>query len=277
MGKTHAKRQEAREQRLLNLPRSERLLKSAKIKKKEGRVLDAAEKHALKMSSEYGEIMKLWETLRVATRTDEAPAATAGGNPHRKVFNDAEDSMNDAAPPRETTGAKDVDRADFYKHKFPIIDKLIDMVKPKFSSLAKTPRVSRVVQSMIKYGSPQHLDTLASWLIKDFADYCTDGFASYVVCALLRHAPHALYRKLLGSILSAMTQISTHTFGLRCVQTAYGSKLCSANDRNVLLLGVFKDSVAVMKTWKGYPVFEDILRLEKHCERVGKGGGHRAV
>ncbi|KAG8346646.1 hypothetical protein TRVL_02530 [Trypanosoma vivax] len=67
MVKTNAKKHQARAERLRGLPKSERLVKSALIKKKEGRVLDSAEKHALKMSSEYGEIMRLWEVLRVST------------------------------------------------------------------------------------------------------------------------------------------------------------------------------------------------------------------
>jgi hypothetical protein len=93
MGKTQAKKTEARESRMKSLPRSERLAKMATIKKKEGRVLDASEKHALKMTTEYGEIMRLWEKLRTLSDPNGDPTQialklkkmTAGSNAARRT------------------------------------------------------------------------------------------------------------------------------------------------------------------------------------------------
>jgi pumilio homology domain family member 6 len=302
MGKTQAKKEEARESRLKKLPRSERLAKMASIKKKEGRVLDSAEKHALKMTTEYGEIMRLWEQLRTSTDPSADPAQVARmlkkksdrkelrrqAHSKRKSFaNDANDddeddddvaeetpsasaaaSTTEAAKtaPAAAEGARTVVR---FEYKYPVINDLLKIITPQFASVVKTPRVSRVIQSMIKYGSFAHLDKLISLLSSDFTAFCNDAFAHFVVCALVRHAPHQQYRKILGMLVPIVPAIVSHKFGMQVVHAAYSSKLCSALDRNLLLLGVFKDSVSVMKHWKGYPVLEDIISQElDHQKRL---------
>eukprot|EP00331_Platyophrya_macrostoma_P033875 CAMPEP_0176441080 /NCGR_PEP_ID=MMETSP0127-20121128/20977_1 /TAXON_ID=938130 /ORGANISM="Platyophrya macrostoma, Strain WH" /LENGTH=689 /DNA_ID=CAMNT_0017825775 /DNA_START=42 /DNA_END=2111 /DNA_ORIENTATION=+ len=300
MGKTHTKREEARSERLKQLPRSERLAKIATIKKKEGRVLDASEKHALKMTTEYGEIVRLWEVLRTSTDPNADPAVIAKraekkrlrdlkrrekkatsseGSKLRTTFedDDGDDSSSSddetATAPKALTGeapqeeqARTVDR---YEYKYPVIDKLMSLIAPKFATMAKTPRVSRVIQSMIKFGSPAHLEKLLSMMSSDFLSFCNDAFSHFAVCALMRHAPHALHKKLVGLLIPSLPQIVTHKFGVQVVHAAYSSRLCSTMDRNMLLLGIFKDGVAVMKHYRGYPVLEDILQQElDHQKRL---------
>lgn len=293
MGKTHNQKEKQRTERLKSLPRSERLAKSAVIKRKEGRVLDASEKHALKMTTEFGEILKLWEVLRtlpspdkdiaekqqasIAKKAEKRQAKKEGkklANQKRTAFaaeddedddEDGDTAANGTAAP--TTGAaKDGQAATRQQrekqrneHKHEAVDQLMKLIVPKFASYARTPRISRVVQSMIKLGSNAHLEKLLGLFAKDFATFCNDAFASFAVCALIRHAPHALYRKVLQLVVPVMPQIVTHTFGMRVVNAAYSSRLANALDRNLVALGVFKDGVAVMKHWPGYPVLEDIL------------------
>jgi pumilio homology domain family member 6 len=233
MGRTNAKRQEARAERLGKLPQSERLVKSALIKKKEGRVLDAAEKHALKMSSEHGEMLRLWEKLRtLGDRSDEASAA--------------------AAPA--------VSKKTAYEHKYPVVDKLMHLIEPKFASLVRTPSASRVIQSMIKYGSPEQVGKVMKLISKDFVTNATDAYAHFVVSALIRHVPHESYNKLLASFIPSVPQLVGHKFGIEVIHAAYSSRWCSPADRSLLLLAVFKDNVAVMKRWPGYPDVEEVLR-----------------
>ncbi|KAG5477113.1 hypothetical protein LSCM1_05455 [Leishmania martiniquensis] len=237
MGRTNVKRQEAREERLRKLPQSERLTKSALIKKKEGRVLDASEKHALKMSSEHGEILRLWEKLRtIEERTEEQAAAPAS---------------------KKTA----------YEHKYPMVEKLIHLIEPKFANLVRTPSVSRVVQSMIKYGSGEQVGKILKWISKDFATYATDAYAHFVVCALVRHAPHEAYSKLMTQVVPSVPQLVTHKFGIGALHSVYSSRWCSPGDRSLLLLAVFKDNVAVMKRWPGYPDVEQVLKQNPSLQR----------
>nr|CCC89723.1 conserved hypothetical protein [Trypanosoma congolense IL3000] len=239
MGKTNVKRQEARAARLQGLPKSERLVKSARIKKREGRILDAAEKHALKMSSEYGEILRLWEILRTS------------------VDSGKKEDQSDAV----STSVKE-QKLNRYEYKYPTVDKLMKIIEPKFDSYIKTPRVSRVIQSMIKYASVKQLENIIRLVSTDFAAYATDAYGHFVVIALLRHAPHSLFDKMLTFTISAVPTLISHRFGIEVVHSAYSSSLCTAANRHLLVLAVFKDNVALMKHWKGYPVLEDVLNQE---------------
>ena len=286
MGKTQTKKIEARTERLSKLPRSDRLQKQALIKKKEGRVLDAAEKHALMMTSEYGEALKLWEVLRTIGEDGVQGLSEAqekrlkkrsrveGGSKDKtaKFGEDDDEEEGEVATEKKgratlTTAERAAAAAAKYEHKYATIDRLFKIIEPKFATLCRTPRMSRVIQSMIKYGSPAQLEKITTLLSTDFATFCNDGFASYVVVALLRHAPHALFRKILTVTVAVMPKLVTHAYGLRVVSSAYSSRLCSATDRNHLMLGCFKDDVAIMKHWRGYPVLEDILQQEKTYQK----------
>ena len=301
MGKTYTKKIEAREARLSKLPTSERLRQSATIKKKEGRVLDAAEKHALMMTTEYGECLKLWEVLRTVDVRGNLGLSDAQEKRAKKreklankpkignkktgsivtKFGDSasEDDSDDEASDNENeeesgkkagTSAKNPEGlrgAERFAHKYATIDRLMEIVTPKFGNFVRTPRISRVIQSMIKYGSPAHMETLVDLLGKDFATYANDSFGHYVIIAMFKHAPHQLFRKLLAHLIKECPNMCKHSIGLRVIHTAYTSKLCSAADKNLMLLAVFKDGVAVMKNWKGYPELDDILAQEKDQQK----------
>lgn len=229
MGRTYAKKIEARTERLKTLPQSERNLKSALIKKKEGRILDSAEKHALKMSSEHGEMLRLWEILRSTADEEEDKVHTAS------------------------------EKKSAYEHKYPTVDKLVQLMEPKIATLLKTPTGSRVLQSMIKYGSAAHVSKVMKWLSQDFSLYATDAYAHFVVMSLIRHAPHDTFRSLLASLVPNVAQLITHKFGIETLHSAYSSKWCALLDKQLLLLAIFKENVSVMKRWEGYPVLEDVL------------------
>lgn len=246
MGRTHTKKVESREARLKVLPQSERLLKSALIKKKEGRVMDAAEKHALKMASEHGEIIRLWEKLRTTNTSAE------------------EEEEEQATSSKKKGGEKTKSVAEIkssaYAHKFPIVDQLMPLIEPKFMALLRTPSVSRVLQSMIKYGSPKQVDRLTQWVKKDFFPCATDAYGHFVVMGLIRHANRETFStSLLPAVLPAVPQLIGHKFGVQVLHAVYSSRWSSAADRDRLLLGIFKDPEAMMKRWVGYPVLEDIL------------------
>lgn len=270
MGKTNTQKQQQREERLKQLPRSERLAKQAQIKKKEGRVLDAAEKHALKMTSEYGEIMRLWELLRTLPQTDERKRAmknTAAAADEEAPADEEGSSANTAI--KTTTSGGDDDADSGSNPKFKVVKKLYKIIFPKFDEMIKTPKISRVLQSCVKYGSNDQLLKLSSELAKQFVHYSTDAYAHYVVCAMFRHVPHALYNQLLKLVLNNMPALIKHKFGMLVINAAYTNKLCSQADRNHVVLGVFKDSVAIMKSWPGYPILEDILGGEgEHKKRL---------
>ncbi|RNF12615.1 pumilio protein 8 [Trypanosoma rangeli] len=235
MVQTNRKKEEVRAERLRKFPQTERLRKNALIKKREGRVLNAAEKHAMKMTSEYGEIVRLWEVLRVSTD----PAA--------------KDEMTKSVGER---------KAERYEHKYPTVDLLLKLIEPKFAIYAKTPRVSRVIQSMIKYASLTQLERLLALVSESFVDHATDAYGHFVVIALIRHAPHSFLDKLLTLIIPAVPTLVSHRFGVEVLHAAYSNRLCTSTNRHILILAALKDNVAVMKRWKGYPVLEDVLQQE---------------
>ncbi|CCW64300.1 unnamed protein product [Phytomonas sp. EM1] len=241
MGRTHRKKLEAREARLTALPTSERLLKSALIKKKESRVLSATEKHALKMSSKQGDILRLWEKLR--TLEDDAKTSTeapSGGTKDRKTA---------------------------YEHKYPIVEKLLHLTERDFASGMRTPNISRVVQSMIKYGSTEQVGKIAKWVSKDLAAYSTDSYAHFVVNALIRHASHDIFDLLLTRFIPIVPQLISNKFGINVLHFVYSSHWCKSDDRDLILLAVFRDNTAVMRQWNGYPVLEDIIRRNPHLQK----------
>lgn len=240
MGRTNTKKREAREERLGKLPQSVRLTKSALIKKKEGRVLDASEKHALKMSSEHGEMLRLWEKLRTLEDKNEEANGNAAVAASKKTA---------------------------YEHKYPVVDKLMHLIEPKFATLVRTPSGSRVIQSMIKYGSPEQVGKLLKWTSKDFTTNATDAYAHFVVAALIRHVPHDAFTKLLANVIPAVPQLVSHKFGIEVLHAAYSSRWCSPADRSLLLLAVFKDNVAVMKRWPGFPDIEAVLQQNPTLQR----------
>ncbi|AAZ10282.1 pumilio/PUF RNA binding protein 8, putative [Trypanosoma brucei brucei TREU927] len=251
MGKTNTKKQEARVARLRSLPKSERLVKIARIKKREGRILDSAEKHALKMSSEYGEIIRLWEVLRTSegqSKEEEEKEKQKKKGKNKK----GEDSTDDVKQQKLSR----------YKHKYPTVDKLLKKIEPKFDTYVRTPRTSRVIQSMIKYGSTEQLGKIVGLISSGYANYATDAYGHFVVVALLRHAPHDLFDKILSLTIPAVPTLISHRFGIEVIHSAYSSNLCTATNRNLLILAVFKDNIALMKRWKGYPILEDVLAQE---------------
>ncbi|EKF31042.1 pumilio/PUF RNA binding protein 2, putative [Trypanosoma cruzi marinkellei] len=235
MVQTHTKREEARAERLRKLPQTERLRKSALIKKREGRVLSAAEKHAMKMTSEYGEIIRLWEVLRVSS---------------------------DPAGKDVTAKSMGQRRAERYEHKYPTVDLLLKLIEPNFATYVKTPRVSRVIQSMIKYASLTQLERILVLISNPFETYATDAYGHFVVTALIRHAPHSFLDKLLALIIPAVPSLVSHRFGIEVMHAAYSSRLCTSANRHLLILAVLKDKIAVMKRWKGYPILEEVLQQE---------------
>ncbi|CCW71028.1 unnamed protein product [Phytomonas sp. Hart1] len=234
MGRTHTKKLEARAARFTSLPTSERLLKSALIKKKESRVLSSTEKHALKMTSKRGDILRLWEKLRTLE--------------------------DDPKADKEASSGKAKDKKTAYEHKYPIVEKLLHLIEPDFPSDMRTPNISRVVQSMIKYGSTEQVSKIAKWVSNDLAAYGTDAYAHFVVNALIRHAPHNMFNLLLTRFIPIVSKLITNKFGIDVLHSVYSSRWCKAADRDLIILAVFRDSMAVMRQWSGYPVLEDVLR-----------------
>lgn len=242
MVQTNKKKQQNREERLKSLPQSERLLKTAMIKKKEGRVLDSSEKHAMKMASEHGEIVRLWEVLR---SSDENP-------------NENEEEATLSIAEKKSTA---------FQQKYPIVTKLMALIEPKFSTYVKTPSMSRVIQSMIKYGSSEHIERITKAVNTDFVSCATDAYGRFVVVALMRHANRETFRSLLAVLLPVISQLVSHKFGVQTIHSAYSSRWSSAADRDLMLLSVFKEKTFVMKKMSGYPVLEDMLRQNPSAQK----------
>ena len=86
MGRSHADKERRRTERLEPLPSTEKALKIAQIKRKEGRILNADERHAVKMQGPVGASLKLCEVVRCKTTTKEDRAAAIEAFTHGTVF-----------------------------------------------------------------------------------------------------------------------------------------------------------------------------------------------
>jgi pumilio family protein 6 len=85
----------------------------------------------------------------------------------------------------------------------------------------------------------------------------------------LRHGNHATFRKAATAVIASSTKLVPSKFGLEVVNAVYAHKLTTALERNLLTLSILRDNIAVMKSWRGYPVLEDMLRLETtHAKRL---------
>jgi pumilio family protein 6 len=257
MGKTHASKMKARDDRLQTLPRKARFAQSAAIKKKEGRVLDSNEKRAIKMKGSHGEILRAWEVLRAsADKVDEKIEAM---KVQAKQHGAAESSI--ALAKEDFTNATGRREA--------AVTKVLGLLKPKFDEVARTPTISRVIQSCIKFGTTAQRTQILLLFTPNFTQYCTDGFAHFAIEALIRHATKADYRSMFNLVLNVMNSLATHKCGIRVVNALYNHKLSSTTEKHLLVLGIFKDSVAVMKSWKGYPMLEEIIEHEaSHRKRI---------
>ncbi|KAG8346647.1 putative RNA-binding protein [Trypanosoma vivax] len=115
---------------------------------------------------------------------------------------------------------------------------------------------------MIKYASVPQLERILVLISKEFVSFATDAYGHFVVVALLRHAPHSLFDRVLALIMPGVPTLISHRYGIEVLHAAYSSSLCTATNRNLLALAVFKDNLAVMKRWKGYPLIEEVLVQE---------------
>jgi pumilio family protein 6 len=75
MGRSHSDKERRRAERLEPLPSGDKALALARIKRKEGRILNADERHAIKMQGPVGNALKLCELIRAKATSAEDRAA----------------------------------------------------------------------------------------------------------------------------------------------------------------------------------------------------------
>ena len=267
MGKTNTQRFKSRQARLEGLPKKARAAVNAAIKKKSGRVLNATEKHVVKMRGEHGHIVRAWEVLRASNERVEEKiaimrqqerdaAATAAALSGKKGADTVEDDTEGALA-TSLISTSDIDTAT--GDRTAAVSKLLSLIEPKFLELIRTPKVSRVVQSCVKWGSTEQREHILSFLKSEYVNTCQDAFGHFVVIALFRHANTALYNALYELTQPVVNTLISHKHGMQVLHACYSSRYTNVAEKHQLVLGVFKDSVAIMRRWKGYPILEDIL------------------
>jgi pumilio family protein 6 len=255
MGKTHAQKMKSRDGRLGKMARSDRSTTSANIKRKEGRVLNANEKHAVKMKGGHGDVLRAWEVLR--TSADKLDEKVEAMKAQKKALVEGAGGEVSAKDDKAMVTKADCDSATGVRDA--AVTKTMALITENFAALAKTPVVSRVIQSCIKFGSPDQRNKILTWMSSDFAAFCTDAFAHFIVEALIRHASLTMFRQIVALLIPAMPVVVQVKCGVKVVHSVYSNKMSNTLEKNLIILGIFKDSVQLMKTWPGYPVLEDIL------------------
>ena len=225
MGKTNAQKAKEREGRLQQLPRKARFAKSAEIKRKEGRVLDANEKRALKMKGSHGAIMRAWEVLRASADKVEEKLEAMRAQAKMQGAADADAASKHALAKEDFASASGKREA--------AVDKVLALLEPKFDEVARTPTCSRVIQSCIKFGTNEQRTKILLMFTPNFTQYCTDGFAHFAIEALIRHAMKGDFKTLLSLCLNVMNVLATHKCGIRVVNALYNHKLASTAEKNI--------------------------------------------
>lgn len=225
MGKTYNQKMQKREDTLSVLPKSERTAKMAQIKKKEGRILNADEKHALQMLATPGKILQAWEIIRASANSSNPDSATEQAKRHKQI------------------------------------DEVLEVIFENFAGYIRTPKVSRVIQSCLKHGTPEHHGKIASKLVgAQLAEFCSDAFAHHVVLALFRHASHQLFDDLYAALLPVASQLGSSKHGFAILCALFSHKYAASQARgDILLSHTLLGSTINSKQTPGYPTFENIL------------------
>lgn len=228
MGRSHADKERRRSSRLNDLPSAEKALKYAQIKRKEGRILNSDERHALKMQSTVGEGLRLCEVVRCRTKTLE-----------------------------ERSHA---------------IDKVISLFREDWEKYCRSPQTSRVIQSCVKNGSIEQVKVCYELSISPWNALCSDPFAAYVVCSIVRHCSHAVFVEIVDAICQIGPMMIDSKPGIHVADTAFASDRCTARQRQEILCACLGPKEE-MKRLEGYPSLPDMPtslspRLIERCDRM---------
>ena len=222
MGITHTTKENRRQSRLRKLPRLERLAKMAQLKKKQRRILNSDENHALLMNSEQGQLLRLHENIRQKRATNRSES----------------------------------------------IDAVLGIIETEFHKYCRSSKVSRVIQSCIKYATKSQLLRIYNLLLHPnsvkpgeglemrsedaflptslsdsiFSSLTQDTCAVHVFGALVRHSTHALYLSLYKCFLPRIHLLARSTAGAGLLDILYRSTYCSAEKKNYLICGIILGS-----------------------------------
>uniref|UniRef100_A0A146LJ94 Uncharacterized protein n=1 Tax=Lygus hesperus TaxID=30085 RepID=A0A146LJ94_LYGHE len=98
--------------------------------------------------------------------------------------------------------------------------------------------------------------------------FANDAYAHYGVNALIRHAPHALFQRLIQeNILPAVHTLISHKFAITVLHSVYSSKWCSAHQRQLLIMAIYKDNMTVMSTWTNFPDLYEVIRANQSIQK----------
>eukprot|EP00760_Papus_ankaliazontas_P011917 PhM_4_TR15113/c0_g1_i1/m.78941/K14844/PUF6; pumilio homology domain family member 6 len=213
MGRTNAEKERRRDDRLESMPTSERSLKMAKIKRKEGRILNADERHAVKMHGELGGLFALLQKVR---------------NPET---------------PEERVES---------------IDSMLKTMNQSWEKHCRAPQTSRMVQSCIKNGTPEHLAKIISYCNPIMVTLCNDPFSFHILVCFIRHATAALFADLLTQQLIPIANMIVQTKpGLGVLNAALASEYCNATKRNELVASC----LGPLDELKKIPNFPNLLAM----------------
>ncbi|KAJ9455735.1 Pumilio-like protein 24 [Diplonema papillatum] len=175
------------------------------------RVLNADEKHRLKMLGEVGDLMKLWEVLR------------------------------------EKNKPKD--------EKLKAIDQILSFTKDTFKDDVRKPDMSRIFQSVLKWGTPAVRREIYVRVQGMIGELCTSSHANQFVKHLVEYATPATRDEILQEISKTGSQILSHKNALLVLEHLH-NKL-NAEKQHLLIMSFF-DGLE-LKSHAGFPKLLDVL------------------
>eukprot|EP01059_Diplonema_ambulator_P012071 TRINITY_DN22214_c0_g1_i1.p1 TRINITY_DN22214_c0_g1~~TRINITY_DN22214_c0_g1_i1.p1 ORF type:complete len:627 (+),score=202.10 TRINITY_DN22214_c0_g1_i1:51-1883(+) len=175
------------------------------------RVLNADEKHRLKMLGEVGDLMKLWELVR-SKNTDKVQRSKA-------------------------------------------IDQIMEFTKDTFTDDARKPDMSRIFQSVLKWGTPAVRGEIHSRLRSSLAELCVSAHSNQLVKSMIDYSNQQILTEIFGEICKSGYKILSQKNALPVLEQLH-NKL-NAEKQNLLVLSFF-DGIE-LKTMEGYPKITEIL------------------
>eukprot|EP00759_Apiculatamorpha_spiralis_P021784 PhF_6_TR26338/c0_g1_i1/m.37888/K14844/PUF6; pumilio homology domain family member 6 len=221
MGRSNTEKERRRDDRLSKLPTSDRALTLATIKKKEGRILNAEERHALKMQGPKGNLLKLWEYIRQKSLSAEERASYV----EQAMEIMKEDWDKFCRSPQSSRVIQSCAKTGTTSQ----VDVLYEMCAPNFVSLASDPFAIHVLCSIIRHCSHASFGPIVTQsvipnvyeisesrtglLVLDevySSEYCTAKLRQEVLCNLL--GAHEEMKRVKGyPVLSDLTPKATYS------------------------------------------------------------------
>ena len=278
---------------------ADRVYEHARIKKLENRILNKKEKHIIKMKDSFqGKLIKLSEQLSLNKKPQ---LLTKKSNHIHKDDLDAvkNTDFGEDAPYFKSNKAMRAPEAN------EIISSAVEILQgmplAELLSDCRNPKISRIVQNMIRHSTKDEMVSLLSVLFREkmkkseqalpnefgdgaslnakalgkycalpydnfmqfvrhvpkqplstkalsFLNTCADNYASFIVCTMIRHAPHSVFSTILHELcVPFLPMILTHKSMLRIAHFLFINRFAGKKERNLIMMSLLMGSLVAQR------------------------------